>query len=238
MRIVTWNCRKGLHDKGEHKKLQYLLSFKPDIAIVPECAERDIEVLNSQGFSTLWFGENKDHGLGVFARAPWKLNRPGKCHGKWIAAIDVTGPKDFKLISIWAHTLDGTTPGYVAEIHRTFQANLNWFSCDQVVIAGDLNSNQCWDKDCDSEKSHTALVSFLDKRNLHSAYHQKRGESHGKELQPTYHHWLREDPKLHFHLDYIFVPKNWSIEDVDITTYEGLAKRSDHCPLVVDVVAA
>lgn len=37
MRIVAWNCNMGLHSK-----IDKLLSLKPDIAVIPECASPGI----------------------------------------------------------------------------------------------------------------------------------------------------------------------------------------------------
>ena len=37
MRIVTWNCAMKLDAKYEQ-----LMSLRPDIAVIPECAEPDI----------------------------------------------------------------------------------------------------------------------------------------------------------------------------------------------------
>jgi hypothetical protein len=37
MKIVAWNCNMGFH-----KKYESLLALKPDVAIIPECANTDL----------------------------------------------------------------------------------------------------------------------------------------------------------------------------------------------------
>jgi hypothetical protein len=53
LRIVTWNCGMALA-----RKAPSLLALHPDIAVVQECSKKSPDVLNSLGFSGLWFGTN------------------------------------------------------------------------------------------------------------------------------------------------------------------------------------
>jgi len=78
-------------------------------------------------------------------------------------------------------------------------------------------------------------VRNLDSLGLVSAYHHFHGEEQGAESRPTLH--MLKDRERPYHIDYCFVPKSWTahIRSVDIGTYEGWIKYSDHCPLVVDL---
>lgn len=66
-----------------------------------------------------------------------------------------------------------------------------------------------------------------------SAYHGFRGVPHGEERDAT-HYW-RYAEKDAFHLDYVFVPREWTIRDVRVGPFEVWGKRSDHVPVIVDV---
>jgi hypothetical protein len=65
MRLVAWNCNMALHRKADA-----LLSLRPDIAVISECAEP--ERLFRTGCSTwietepVWIGRHATKGLAVF----------------------------------------------------------------------------------------------------------------------------------------------------------------------------
>src|SRR2546430_504234 len=49
MRIIAWNCNMALH-----KKYERLLSLRPDIAVIPECAHPDLISKRAAGFTPSW----------------------------------------------------------------------------------------------------------------------------------------------------------------------------------------
>jgi exodeoxyribonuclease-3 len=103
------------------------------------------------------------------------------------------------------------------------------------MVAGDFNSSGKWDKQC-APDNHAKLVKFLGECGLVSAYHFKSGEDQdGKETQPTFHQ--SKNIEKPFHLDYIFLPRDWSsrIVGVEVGQYEPWLKHSDHCPITVDL---
>jgi hypothetical protein len=64
MKIVAWNCNMGFH-----KKYEPLLALKPDVAIIPECANMELLKKSSPDFkptSSIWIGDNQPKGLAVF----------------------------------------------------------------------------------------------------------------------------------------------------------------------------
>ena len=38
-----------------------------------------------------------------------------------------------------------------------------------------------------------------------------------------------------FHIDYVFVPKDWRLKSVEVGSFGEWGKLSDHVPVVVDV---
>lgn len=58
------------------KKAYLLLKSRPDIVVVPECEHFDKFVFDDPALeptSKLWFGNNKNKGLGIFSYTGYKL---------------------------------------------------------------------------------------------------------------------------------------------------------------------
>ena len=58
------------------KKAPYILAHRPDILVVPECEHPDkLKFTDDTPLPTdiLWFGDNKNKGLGVFSYSDVKL---------------------------------------------------------------------------------------------------------------------------------------------------------------------
>ena len=77
------------------KKTAHILACKPDILVVPECEHPDKLKLNegmAQPADILWFGENKNKGLGIFSysRFRFKLIETHNPQFKMIIPIAVT----------------------------------------------------------------------------------------------------------------------------------------------------
>jgi exonuclease III len=232
MRIVTWNCQMGLD-----KKVDALLSLNPDVAVVPECSEKSAIALRQRGFNTLWFGSNPDKGLGVICRQDWALRALAQPAQKWIAPVEVDAPTPFTLLAVWACQVGAKrADNYIGQVYQSLIAHPEWFSQQPVVLAGDLNSNKIWDAHR-AVGNHSAVVNLLGEHGLVSAYHEYFHEPQGEESQHTMFFYRRRDRT--FHLDYIFIPREWAarLKTVEVGGYEQWSKLSDHCPVVVEVMA-
>ena len=231
MRIVVWNCKQALSRKKQH-----LYELRPDLAIIPECARKCLELFAQDGNGVRWVGENPDKGLGILVAKPWRIVRLAKPANKWIVPLWITGPCDFLLLAVWASKVTGSTArSYIGQLHDSIVNHPRWFQRNQVIIAGDFNSNKQWDGKRELT-NHSAVVSLLQKHGLASAYHSFYGESQGAETRHTYYQWHRNEPKCRFHIDYVFVPKDWmgKITSVEVGTHAHWSKLSDHVPLIVD----
>jgi hypothetical protein len=79
MRIVVWNCAMALHAKWDR-----LMSLRPDVAIVPECAGPAVLCKRrgaAEPCSFEWDGHNQNKGLGVFAFGEYTLARDARFDG-------------------------------------------------------------------------------------------------------------------------------------------------------------
>ena len=102
MRIVVWNCAMSLHTKWEH-----LLPLRPDIAVIPECAEPRIlwsKLKCEPVCDVRWVGDNPNKGLGVFAFSGFSLERDGSYNSRFkqFLPVNISGQINCSLLAVWA----------------------------------------------------------------------------------------------------------------------------------------
>ena len=233
MKLITWNCNMAFR-----KKIHLLLEMEPDILVIPECEDpgklkfpADIK----QPTSTIWFGKNKNKGLGVFSFGNYSLHKL-RGHNKEIQTIipvQVTN-KDhsFNLYAIWANNPDDPDGQYVEQVWKAIHHYGRRIKKTNTILVGDFNSNTIWDKKY-RVGNHSHVVKKLARKGIHSCYHLHHQQTHGKESHPTfylYKHWNKP-----YHLDYCFASKDLSdmIRSVEIGEHGKWMKYSDHVPVVV-----
>jgi len=94
LRIITWNCKMVFR-----KIAEYILYWKPDILVVPECEHPD-KLTFSKGvpasYDCFLFGANKNKGLGIFSCSRHKLKLLDEYNPKLktILPLSVSGEKN------------------------------------------------------------------------------------------------------------------------------------------------
>jgi hypothetical protein len=229
-----------------HRKWDALLSLKPDIAVISECA--DPEQLQARGLDLdglsgpLWIGDNRHKGLAVFGfngywvqaarQIGWRLRH--------IMPVHVNGPIDFNLLAVWAFNMQGgiIRKHQIGPLRRALSRYETFLTEAPAMVAGDLNHNIFWDKP-GYRNNHQTSVDRLEQFGLVSAYHVLSGEEQGSETAATIYWRDRKKDGPTYHIDYIFLPRPWvsHISEFAIGSFEmwcgsGL---SDHVPLVLDV---
>ncbi len=221
------------------KKAGYILKHKPDILIVPECEcpEKLIFAENiSKPSDTLWFGTNKNKGLGIFSYSNYKFQFLD-CHNpelKTIIPIAVTGEEfDFTLFAIWANNPDDADGQYVEQVWKALHHYKEYLSGKPVMLIGDFNSNTIWDKKY-RQGNHSHVVQFLEEKEIFSCYHLHHKQIQGKEKHPTFYLYKHKDKP--YHLDYCFVSSDMAskIQSVAIGTHKSWILHSDHTPVIVN----
>jgi len=102
MRILSWNCNNGIN---QPEQLNYFKSFKPDLAIIPEVKEYNIEKLGPD--SAVWVTNNPKNkspkGLGVLAFNGFKLEELPRDHDMeiFIPLKVLKGDFSFNLLAVW-----------------------------------------------------------------------------------------------------------------------------------------
>ena len=233
MRIITWNCNMAFR-----KKADTILTYKPDILVIPECESPDKLKFNPGTpvpNDVLWFGSNPNKGLGIFSygQLKFKVLDVYNPEFKMVIPIGVTGGKlDFTLYAVWAHNPLDRDGHYITQVWKAIKYYDQLLQNKRTMLVGDFNSNTIWDKPR-REGNHSTVVSRLELKGIHSVYHKHFNQIQGKEIHPTlYMYRHKEKP---YHIDYCFVSQDIleKLISVEIGEYESWKLHSDHVPLVV-----
>ena len=220
------------------KKAVHILAYKPDILIVPECEHPDKLKFNDdvpKPTDILWFGENKNKGLGIFSYSEFrfKLIKTHNPELKMIIPIALTGNNyKFNLFAVWANNPSDPDGHYVEQVWKAIHHYDKKLSKKNTILIGDFNSNTIWDRKY-RVGNHSHVVDRLQKKGIASCYHLYHKQVQGKEAQPTY--YLYRHKNKPYHLDYCFVSADLAskIQSVEIGDHDFWTKYSDHVPVMV-----
>lgn len=227
MKLVTWNCNLKLKDKFE-----FLQALKPDIAVVQECESLPESFF--PGATYHWVGKDQKKGLCVIDfTCSSEIDQIYKENLAFFLPINLK-PGRQKLLATWAfnHRAASRYGGeYVGEPLYAFSHYQNWLNDGDLIVAGDFNNSVVWDKPnggnnfCDIERalSDTGLV---------SAYHEYFSMKFGQEDHATLYHTKSRDKP--YHIDYVFLNRTKSLNDVSIGDYDTWIRLSDHMPVFVE----
>lgn len=229
-----------------HRKYEALLSLRPDVAVISECAATDrLRRMSAEDWiegEPVWIGRHDAKGLAVFAFNGYRARLssdywPNLHH---IAPVHIEGELRFNLLAVWAQNASGgvTRKHQLGPFRRGLARYRNFLTEQPVIAAGDFNNNAIWDRP-GWRINHMACVDILEKFGLVSAYHEVRCERHGEESTPTIYWRDRTEDGPTYHIDYIFLPAPWveAIGDFSVGSFDGWCANglSDHVPLIIDV---
>lgn len=219
------------------KKADIILKYQPDILIIPECEHPDKLVFKTEiqkPTGCFWFGRNPNKGLAIFTYSGWKL----KCldnHNedfKYVLPLTVYNNKiNVTVFAVWAQK-PVYHDCYTEQVWNAVHYYNKLLKGDNVILAGDFNSNSIWDKP-NRVYNHSNLVGYLKSNNILSAYHHFHKQKQGQEKDMTlFMHRKIDRP---YHIDFCFASQYLigKLKDVEIGTYEAWTKYSDHKPLIV-----
>jgi len=219
------------------KKAGIILNYKPDILIVPECEHPDKLKFNTdtpEPRDILWFGANKNKGLGIFSYSDFKFKLLKKHDPelKMIVPVAVTGPFNFTLYAIWANNPTDPDGQYVTQVWKAIHHYNRLLTNRESILIGDFNSNTIWDKPRRAG-NHSTVVEHLEKKGIHSVYHRYFKQVQGKEQHPTLYMYRKKDKA--YHIDYCFVsePIANKLKSVEVGDYDSWIKYSDHVPVII-----
>ncbi len=234
MKIVSWNCNMAFR-----KKANQILAEDPTILIVPECENLDrldVDSMIQKPSDMFWFGDNPNKGLGVFTFDNYKIEKLNVHNPefRFILPLKISNPdQTFIVFAVWTQK-PSTNDFYVAQIWNALNYYSEILQEENIIIAGDFNSNSIWDKPR-KLATHGNTVAFLKEREITSAYHHFHELDHGKEKHMTHH--LQRKIEKGFHIDYCFVSSSFinKLQSVSVGDYETWSLLSDHNPLIVEI---
>jgi exonuclease III len=230
MKLITWNSAMRFRDK-----LVTILPLKPDILVIPECEAKEkwkdptkLQPINQ----FLWFGENKNKGIGIFTLSDkfhLQLHPLYNKDFRFIVPLIVTGMEDFILFAVWTQNTPKKSESYIGQLYLALKYYESLLKAP-CIIAGDWNSNKLFDY-MKRIGTHSDVVEYLQDANIYSAYHQYYEEKHGQESWPTY--YFRKEVGRPFHLDFVFASECIlkRLRSLEIGRYEEWIKSSDHLPI-------
>jgi len=233
MRIITWNCNMAFR-----KKADFILKYKPDILVVPECEHPDrLKFKNGTQMPSdvFWFGSNLNKGLAVFSygKYKFKLLNNHNAEFKTILPLSVSDKKNrFTLFAIWANNPKDKDGCYITQVWKAIHHYDNLLLDKRTILAGDFNSNTIWDKPR-REGNHSTVVKKLESKNIHSTYHKFFKLTQGKETHPTL--FMYRNREKAYHIDYCFASADLAekIIEVEVGAFDAWHAHSDHAPLIV-----
>lgn len=219
------------------KKAEFILKEQPDILIIPECENIDKLIFKNdvkKPKDQFWFGQNPNKGIGIFTFSDLKIKLLN-IHNpdfKYVLPLSIFNDEvEFIIFAIWAQKPQNHDC-YTAQIWNAVHFYKELLNEENVILAGDFNSNSIWDKP-NRIYNHSNLVDFLKNNNISSAYHSFYNQEQGKETFPT----LFMHKKIHrpYHIDFCFVSKKLinKIKSVEVGKYEDWIRHSDHNPVIV-----
>jgi exodeoxyribonuclease III len=220
------------------KKADIILTYKPDILIIPECEHPDKLIFKTDTLKpndTLWFGTNQNKGLGIFSYGSFKFTLLDTHNPelKMIIPIAVTGGHyDFTLYAIWANNPNDPDGRYIEQVWKAIHYYNSHLINKQTILIGDFNSNTIWDRK-HRAGNHSNVVKFLEEKGIYSSYHLHHKQIQGREEHPTLYMYRHKGKP--YHIDYCFVSADMAdkIRSVEVGDFDFWIKYSDHVPVIV-----
>lgn len=233
MKLVSWNCKKGLNSKDKGKKLFELF---PDIALIQESfhpKEFNDDILYEDA---VWVGEEKKNGLGICVLSLSKDYQLSvlvdKVKYEWIVPIKVSGKENFTLIAVWTKRMHSSSYGKV--LYSALKEYESLIQNGPVIIMGDFNLDKRVPSSYTGIGGYKKMMELFESYGLISCYHSISKEEFGSESQATYYHYGKIDKP--FHLDYCLVSQDilQGMQQFNIGSSKEYLPFSDHVPLVFE----
>jgi len=220
------------------RKAEKILRDSPDIVVVQECEHPDKLDFKSdipKPTDILWFGANKNKGLGIFSYSDFKFTLVDQYNPDFKLIIPVSvnnGTVRLTLYAIWANNPDDRDGRYITQVWKAIKYYDHQLTDENVILIGDFNSNTIWDKPR-REGNHSTVVTFLEKRGIHSVYHKHFEQQQGKEKHPTLYMYRQKQKS--YHIDYCFASAGLlaKLKSVKVGSFKIWSKLSDHAPVFI-----
>jgi exodeoxyribonuclease III len=230
LRIVSWNCNMALRHKFEA-----LLSLRPDVAIIQECAGPD-SGWRPPCRDADWIGFNAQKGLGIFTFGDLTLRR----HPSYVESfslylpVEIGGPCRFNLLGLWVADARKIPPGATNDPLAAIGFYRPFLAAAPAVVAGDFNRLPQQMSVRSKGSSGASIVKILTDTGLVNADTVMSDASGQDALRRTHYH--QRHFSRGFVVDYLYIPV---AEQTRLTAFEvgdahDWLRWSDHVPLVAE----
>lgn len=237
MRIIEWNSQGAFRLKNDK-----ILSFNPDILIIPECENVDkleFGKLTPRPNDFFWHGDSANKGIGIFSYSDYRFELHKSYNPRFrhiIPLIASNSNESFLLFAIWAmDNKENPDARYIGQVWLAINYYSNLINSDTILI-GDFNSNKIWDYK-DRVGNHSDVVDFLKAREIQSIYHVANSTNHGQENDSTFFMYRKKDKP--YHIDYCFASEKILKSDYKLTLgqVDNWIDLSDHVPMIIEFSA-
>jgi len=234
LRIVTWNCNMGLH-----QKLDRLLPLRPDVGRHPGVCQSGSGC--SQGLASAcadrdWIGFNPHKGLGVFTFGDLRIRTDASYSDAFslYLPVQVYGRYRLNLLGVWVADRRKIPPGSSNDPVAALQYYRRFLTAAPSVVAGDFNMlPQQMSRRAKGSPGHS-VVELLAQSGLMNADNVEIEGGAAGGLNRTHYH--QRKPSQGFVVDYIFVPAGgaFRLSAFEVPDPREWLRRSDHVPLMVE----
>ena len=239
MTIITWNCNGAFR-----KKYHLFDTINPDILIIQECENPEKSTNDYKEWANnkyLWIGNNKNKGLAIFVKnnftielLDWTDINTNYKNEQLESILPCKINNSLVLLGVWTKKANSDVFGYIGQFWKYLQLHKNKIKNNNILIAGDFNSNSIWDK-WDRWWNHSDVVNELEEIGIKSIYHVLNKEKQGNEKTATF--YLQRNINKPYHIDYIFSSKEFlnSSTKLEIGKIDNWLEFSDHLPLILKI---
>lgn len=217
-------------------KFDRLLSLRPDVAVVQECADPDgLKGWRPDCAAYNWIGFNPDKGLGIFTFGDLTLARhPSYTEGHALyLPVTVSDRHHFNLLGVWSADPRTMPAAATNEPLAALQRYRPFLTASPAVVAGDFNRLP---QQMSARRNPTgrSVMDVLSEAGLVNADYAMSDASGQAALRRTHFHQRKFSRG--FVVDYVFIPASWAarLARFEVGDPHDWIPWSDHVPLVAE----
>jgi exonuclease III len=239
MIITTWNCCCGFTREKAEKLIK---EFPSDIYIIQECRDQDRYFLSEIFKFTNWYGDNTEYdatsgkgdlGIGIFSNNYCiTLQYYHNKNIRYFVPFKAFDSKqEFIIYAVWTKKEKCNFP-YIGQVIEGLKEK-KYDNLSKSIVIGDFNTDINY---ANEKKYFEEMIKLFNAKELKSCYHVFNQIEFGVDQEiNTY--------KDIGHVDYCFVPKDWSIINVKTGEHEKwyqnqwrISENSiDHIPMQIEI---
>jgi hypothetical protein len=235
LRVVTWNCNMALD-----RKFERLLSLRPDVAIIQECASPERLAAKGRPLACTafkWIGFNEDKGLGILTFGDLIVCRHrayADAFALYLPAV-ISGRWRFHVLGVWTADPRKVPPGATNDPVRAIGFYRSFIDEASTIVAGDFNRLPQQMTARAKGAGGPSAVELLTNAGLANADYVMSDATGQPALRRTHYH--QRHFARGFVVDYLYIPASFgahlsAFEVGDPHDWLGL---SDHVPLVAEL---